>query len=174
MMASFAGDMAILHWDDFVPGRTFTLGAVQVPRDEIQSFAGRWDPQEFHLRPTAAGAVGHADIIASGWHTVCLCSRLLVVRLMLKARNLPGPAVKSIRWPNAVYPDDTLTVSFHVISQRPSRSKSDRGLVLGRLQAVNQNGEDVLLLMLTCILLRQRTGDLPGSAAGSATRNAGP
>lgn len=148
---------AVLHWEDFFAGREFELGLVTLERDEILAFAHRWDPQAFHVASAAAEDLGLTDVIASGWHTVCACCHLLVTSLMALSANRPGPAVDEVRWPHPVLPGDSLEVAFQVLNRRRSASRPDRGIVVGRLRAVNQRGEEVLTLQLTSIIALRPT-----------------
>lgn len=152
---SAAPKLSRLYWEDFEPERSFPLGSVTVSREEILEFARTWDPQGFHLDADAAAAIGLDDVIASGIHTLCICSRALVTGLLGQTDNLPGPEAERIRWPNPVRPGDTVAISYRPISRRRTRSRPDRGLVVGSLEAVNQDGELVLeMTMKSFVKLR--------------------
>jgi len=137
-----------LCWEDFVPQRVFPLGTVTMGREEIIEFARSWDPQGFHLNPAAASEIGLEDVIASGIHTLCICSRAIVTELLGRTDNLPGPEAERLRWPHPVYPGDRIEISYRPTSRRRTRSRPDRGLVLGVLEAINQNGDVVLEMKL--------------------------
>lgn len=47
-----------------------------VTREEIVSFAKRYDPQPFHLDNVEDEDSIFNGLVASGWHTVALCTRM--------------------------------------------------------------------------------------------------
>jgi len=57
---------------------------------------------------------------------------------------LGGAGIEDLAWLKPVYPGDTLRCELEVIEIRPSRSKSDRGIVKSRLFVFNQNDEPVM------------------------------
>lgn len=136
-------------FEDYQPGGVYDLGSITVSESEIIAFATQFDPQYFHIDPQKALASRFGGLIASGWHTVCLAMRLYVDRYLSHAASLASPGVDEIRWPEPVRPGDTLSVRVTVLEARPSRSKPDRGIVIARLEALNQR--DALVLSMTAV-----------------------
>ncbi len=100
--------MPEIHLDDLQAGQTFALGSRSVSREEILAFAGAWDPQPFHLDDEAARAGIYGQLIASGWHTVCVFMRLFVDGLLNRAAAIGSPGIDELRWLKPVYAGDTL------------------------------------------------------------------
>ena len=137
---------AATTFDDFIPGRTFDLGSVDVTKDEIVEFASRFDPQPFHIDPEAAARTMFGGIIASGWHTCSMCMRLLVDGLLANSTSLGSPGMEQIRWLAPVRPGDRLTARSTVEEARPSTSKPDRGTVTLLTEMTNQDGVVVMTM----------------------------
>lgn len=57
-----------------------------------------------------------------------------------------SPGVDQLRWLRPVRPGDRLHARVMVLETRLSRSKPDRGTVLLRQEAINQDGEVVMSL----------------------------
>jgi acyl dehydratase len=135
-----------ITFEDFTPGRVFELGTVDVSEDEIVEFARRFDPQPFHVDPTAAAATMFGGLIASGWHTCSMCMRLLVDALLGDSTSLGSPGMEQIRWTAPVRPSDRLTARSTVLEARPSTSKPDRGTVTLSTEMTNQDGVVVMTM----------------------------
>ena len=146
------------YFEDYIAGQIHELGTVTVSETEIIDFARQFDPQYFHIDPEKAKASRFGGIIASGWHTTSLVMRLYVDHYLSHVASLASPGVDEIRWPNPVRPGDSLRVRVTVLESRPSRSKPDRGIVRGKIEAFNQRDEPVLSMIGLSIIGRR-----PGS-----------
>jgi acyl dehydratase len=156
--------MPAIWYDDHAVGDVIALGSTALELDEIVAFARRYDPQPFHVDPAAAAAGPYGDIIASGWHTAAACMRLIVEGLFgPDSGSLGSPGLSELSWKKPVRPGDTLTLSAEVLEKIPSRSKPDRGFWRMRFAAVNQHGEEVLV-MVPMQYLRRRPGNGPAGA----------
>ena len=142
------------YFEDYVPGAVHDLGTITVSETEIIDFARQFDPQYFHIDPEKAKASRFGGIIASGWHTTSLVMKVYVDRYLSHVASLASPGVDEIRWPNPVRPGDTLSVRVTILESRPSRTKPDRGIVRGRIEASNQRGEPVLSMIGLSIIGR--------------------
>jgi acyl dehydratase len=134
--------------EDFIPGATERFGSRTVTREEIIAFATQFDPQPFHLDDAAAQRSPFGGLIASGWHTVALCHRMMVDHALgEESGSIGSPGVEALRWLKPVRPGDTLSIEGTVLEVTPSRSKPDRGSV--KLQHVvrNQHGEVVMTMV---------------------------
>lgn len=139
-------EIEILAFEDFTPGMTWELGDVEVTEQDIRDFGVRFDPQPFHTDPVAAATGPFGGLVASGWHTVALTTRVLVDRLYARSRALGSPGVEAIRWPHPVRPGDRLSVRFSVLEARRSGSRPDRGVVRCHVETVTQNGDVAMTL----------------------------
>ena len=65
------------YFEDFTPGQVIDMGPCRVSEAEIIAFARRYDNQDFHTDPAAARLTPFGGIVASGWHTIALCMRMM-------------------------------------------------------------------------------------------------
>jgi acyl dehydratase len=132
------------YWEDFKVGAVDELAGPTLTEESIIEFASKYDPQYFHTDPEAAKASMFGGLIASGWHTVSLCMRLICDAYLSHAASLGSPGVNEVRWLKPVRPGDTLALRMTVVETKPSSSKPDRGTVLHRWEILNQNKEIVM------------------------------
>lgn len=136
-----------LFFEDFQVGTVREAGHYTLSKEEILDFARQFDPQPFHADEEAARRSQFGGLIASGWHTMALCHKILVTELLgPDSGSLGSPGVDEIRWLKPVRPGDTLSVRTEVVEVTPSRSKPG-GLVKLRYQVRNQNGETVMTVI---------------------------
>lgn len=143
------------YFEDYITGQIHDLGTVTITESEIIDFAKQFDPQYFHTDPEQARASRFGGIIASGWHTTSLVMRVYVEQYLSQVASLASPGVDEIRWPNPVRPGDTLSVRVTILESRSSRTKPDRGVVRGRIEAFNQRAEPVLSMIGLSIIGRR-------------------
>lgn len=141
--------------EDFAVGQTFGTGRLTVDAQRIKTFATEFDPQPFHLEETAAATSFFRGLAASGWHTAALSMRLLVEGELKPAGGIIGAGFEEFRWPLPVRPGDELRVESEVLDVRPSKSRPTQGLVKVRNTTLNQNGEAVLVQVVTLVVLRR-------------------
>jgi acyl dehydratase len=146
--------MPEIYLDDLRPGQTFALGRRSITRDDILAFAKEWDPQPFHLDEDAARASIYGQLIASGWHTVCIFMRLFADGLLNRTAAIGSPGVDELRWLKPVCAGDSLEAAVEILEVRPSRSRPDRGAARIRCVVRNQQG-DVLTMIATVMFLRR-------------------
>lgn len=144
------------YLEDFEPGQTFELGSFTLDHDEIIEFATRFDPQPFHTDPEAAKDSPFGGLIASGWHTASSTMRLMVDHFIPRSSSMGSPGIDELRWTRPVRPGDTIQVVYRVLDVVPSRSKPDRGHIVGEAEATNQAGEVVMTFRGRGIYRRRR------------------
>ena len=142
-------------FEDYQAGRIYEFGAITVSEAEIIAFSRRYDPQYFHVDRERAAGSEFGGIIASGFHTASIVMRLYADHYLPGEASLGSPGVDELRWPNPVRPGDTLRIRVTILEARPSRSKSDRGILRAKVEALNQN-DDVVLSMTAVNILRRR------------------
>lgn len=130
-----------LYLEDLAVGQIFESGRHTLTADEIKEFAGRFDPQPFHLDEEAAKASLFGGLAASGWNVAAVAMRLMVQSLPI-AGGLIGAGAE-IAWPRPTRPGDTLRVVSEVVEVTPSRSRPERGMVLMQSKTFNQLDEIV-------------------------------
>jgi acyl dehydratase len=132
------------YWEDLQPGVAHDLGAVTLSAEEIKEFAGRFDPQPFHLDEAAARRSIFGNLCASGWHTCALAMKLTVENFLCQSSSMGSPGVENLRWLKPVYPGDTLRLQHTIVESRPLRTRADTGLVRATWDMFNQHGDKVL------------------------------
>jgi acyl dehydratase len=148
------------YFEDFVPGRVFELGTIDVTADEIIEFATKYDPQPFHIDPEAAEQSPFGGLIASGWHTCALFMRLLFDGILHDSSSQGSPGMDELRWLAPVRPGDRLSGRSIVEEANPSATKPNRGTVILRSEMVNQDGVVVLRMRGRGMYGRRPDGDV--------------
>jgi acyl dehydratase len=131
-------------FEDFHVGMMIEQPGPTLTRQDILEFARRYDPQPFHADEEAAKRSIYGGLIASGWQTVSLCTRMMCDSYLLASTSLGSPGMKEVSWLKPVRPGDTLRLRMTVLETKPSTSRPDRGSVLHRWEVFNQSGEIVL------------------------------
>jgi acyl dehydratase len=142
------------YLEDFAVGQTFSSGRLRIDKERIFAFAAEFDPQPFHLDEAAARHSIFDGLCASGWHTLAVTMRLLLESELKPAGGIIGAGLDECRWPRPVRPDDELRVECQVLEVRPSKSRSEQGLIKLRTTTLNQDGEAVLVYVANLVVLR--------------------
>jgi multiple antibiotic resistance protein len=120
------------------------LGTTSVSAEEIKEFAGRYDPQPFHVDEEAGRRSLFGGLCASGWQTCALAMRLTVDHL-LKDSGQPGfaragePQVAQAR-----VSGDQLSLRHTTLESRACASGPPSGMVRLPVGAVQPEGDKVL------------------------------
>lgn len=131
------------YFEDFAVGQVFDTGRLNVDAEQIKAFARQFDPQPFHLDEEAAKESVFRGLAASGWHTAALTMRLMADGAFKPAGGIIGVGFDELSWSRPVRPGDELHAKSEILEVRPSKSRSDRGLIRVRTTTYNQNGEAV-------------------------------
>jgi len=140
------------YFEDYVVGQVFNSGLLRVDKEAILAFAREFDPQPYHLDEEAARSSVFGGLVASGWHTAALTMRLLVDSEFRPAGGILGVGFDELRWPQPVRPGDELHVRSEVLEVRPSKSRTDRGMVMARNTTFNHNEETVQIFTAKLIV----------------------
>ena len=151
------------YLEDFAAGQSYRSGRLRVDEERIKTFAAEFDPQPFHLDEATARETFFGGLAASGWHTAALTMRLLVDSELKVAGGLIGAGGDELRWPRPVRPGDELRLESEVMEVRPSKSRSDIGLVKVRTTTFNQKGEAVQVLVSNLVVPRRQPKPLSQS-----------
>ena len=143
------------YLEDYTTGAVYEYGYRTVTRDEILGFAAAFDPQPIHLDPQFAESGPFNGLIASGWHTASVFTRLYVDHYVSRVAGLASPGVDEVRWPAPLRPGDRVRIRCTILESRVSRTKPDRGLVRTRGQLINGDDQDVLRLDLMNLFARR-------------------
>jgi len=143
------------HFEDFVVGERWEIGSsYEMTREEIVSFARKWDPQPFHLDDEAAKNSVYGVLTASGTHTQAVVL-LLAARLPHETALIGAIGYDEVRFPKPVCLGDRLRLVIECIEKRESASRPDRGIVKNRHILTNQNG-DAVFSQITTLLIKRR------------------
>jgi acyl dehydratase len=130
--------------DRLAPGTSFDLGGFVLTRAEVLDFAGRFDPQPFHLDEDAAKGSLFGRLVASGVHTYSAAVGHLIRSGLISQVSMGGGGVE-IRWPAPLEPDVPVTMRVVVEEVRTSRSRPEMAIAkLRYLVAIERDGTTVL------------------------------
>ncbi|USU04656.1 MaoC family dehydratase [Sphingomonadaceae bacterium OTU29THOMA1] len=133
------------YFEDIEVGTRASFGDYPVTRDEVVAFAGKYDPQPFHLSDEAAAKTHFGRLSASGWHTCAMTMAMLVEHLKANAQaGLGSPGIDELRWLKPVYPGDRLRCESEVLEKRRSASRPEMGIFKSRMSVFNQ--DDIVVM----------------------------
>lgn len=144
----------MLYFEDFAVGQRFFTGRRKVDAAEIVEFAGKYDPQPFHLDPEAAKDSLFGGLAASGWHSAAMMMRLIVDSEFRPAGGIIGGGGE-LQWLKPVRPGDELHAQSEIVELRESRSRPQQGLIKVRITMLNQYGEAVQTFTPTLLVNRR-------------------
>jgi acyl dehydratase len=133
-------------FEDYPVGETASFGEYTITEEEVLTFAGRYDPQPFHLDAAAARDSIYGGLIASGWMTASVAMRMMVDHYISPLASMGSPGIDELRWIKPVRPGDRLRMRVTVMDARRSQSRPDRGMVQFLQEVQNQNDETVMTL----------------------------
>nr|WP_321361707.1 MaoC family dehydratase [uncultured Hyphomonas sp.] len=143
------------YYEDLVIG-TLTKSELtyKVTREEVIAFAGKYDPQPFHLDDDAAAKTHFGRLSASGWHTAAMTMRMMVEGWSTQEPTaaLGSPGVDELRWRKPVYPGDTLRVESKLTGKRRMKSRPDMGLTKTEQTVYNQDNEIVMTMVSNALV----------------------
>lgn len=134
-----------LYFEDFEPGMTLVTESHTLSEEECVAFGEQFDPQYFHIDPQAAKGSVFGRLIASGWHTAAISMKLKAATKLTRMKGgLLGMGLEELRWPEPVFPGDTLTCRITVTEARRSASKPTHGVIRYKMETFNQHGACVM------------------------------
>jgi acyl dehydratase len=142
------------YFEDASIGSTATFGGYDVTKPDIVEFARTYDPQPFHIDEEAAAESMFGGLVASGWHTMAMCMRMITDRPDPLA-GLAGVGADNVRWHEPVRPGDHLHLRAETVDKRPSDTHDDRGYVTTEFEGINGEGTVVVSYETTAIVKRR-------------------
>jgi acyl dehydratase len=139
-LASVDSDQ-ILYAEDLALGDWMKLGSVEVSRDEIISFAKKYDPLPIHIDGTESP---FGDVIASGMHTLSLFASISSLKFQGRLALVAGKGFDRMRLPHPVRPGSVLTGSLQVVEIRMAPRRAD---VHCLFEMVDHNGHLVMTMV---------------------------
>lgn len=133
-------------------GERIEIGAYEFTAERIIEFAGKFDPQYFHLDAERAKTSVLGGLCASGWHVSAAMMKCNMEAITRQAREVtargetppkfgPSPGFKSMKWLKPVHAGDTVTYFMRVTGDRPTPARPSRNIVEMSYEGVNQKGE---------------------------------
>lgn len=145
------------YLEGFAVGQRFgPAGEFVMDLEEMTTYARRFDPQTIHTDADAASGELYGGLIASGWMTLGVTTRLMVQTRVLGSTPVVGVAIDNLRFLQPVHAGDVLSAEAEVLEVRPSKSKPDRGyLVLRVVTRRRSDGKPVLTQDWTLLMPRR-------------------
>lgn len=152
----------MIYLEDLEVGVETIFGSYEVTREEVLEFAGKYDPQPFHLSDEAAAQTYFGRLSASGWHTGAM-TMAVIARYMVdnELACLGSPGIDELRWLKPVYPGDTLSVRGTILDKRESRSRPEMGSFRTDTVALNQHDVPVIRY-ISIVLISRRPPERAG------------
>jgi acyl dehydratase len=147
------------YMEDLAVGQIFEAGPTEVTAAEIIAFAGKYDPQDFHLDAEKAKDTAFGELVASGWHTAAMTMSMIVASMPKMKGGMIGRTVESMTWLAPVRPGDRLTYRGEITGIRASGGDPSRGILRTKNTTFNQSGAPVL--EMTCVIFVPRRPPLP-------------
>ena len=152
-----AGDDDRRYLEDFTAGQRFEPpGEYVMQLDEMKRYAREFDPQVIHTDDNGARDELYGQIIASGWMTLGVTTRLMVLARIVGSTPLVGVSINNLRFLEPVNAGDVLSVEAEVLEVRPSKSKPERGYMVMRVVTRrHSDGKPVLIQDWTLLMPRR-------------------
>jgi acyl dehydratase len=150
------------YLEDYTVGQRFEPdGEYVMDHDEMTRYARQFDPQTIHTDDDAAATELYGRLIASGWMTLGVTTRLMVQSRVLGTTPVVGVAIDNLRFLQPVYAGDVLRVEAEVLEVRPSKSKPERGYLVMRVVTRRRNDGKPVLTQDWTLLMPRRSGGSP-------------
>ena len=146
-----------LYFEDLAVGDTTTSDEYQITEGEIIEFAEQYDPQWFHTDPERAAEESiYGSIIAAGFHTAAISTRLFVDCFLSETATLGGKGIDKLRWHEPVRPADQLSITAGILELEADTDS--RGVADIRIETTNQD-DDVVFSMIALVMFARREGE---------------
>jgi acyl dehydratase len=150
----------MIYFEDLEVGAETYFGSYEVTREEVLEFAGKYDPQPFHLSDEAAARTHFGRLAASGWHTASMTMAVIARHVVEQEQaGLGSPGIDELRWLKPVFPGDTLHVRGKILEKTPSRSRPGMGSFRSQTTVSNQDGVAVMTFQPIVLIRRRPEGD---------------
>ena len=147
--------MAGRYYEDFTVGEVIeSPETYEITPERLHQFASEYDPQPMHLDQDAAEKSIFGKLVASGWQTLSVTMRLLVLSPLFASGEVVGIGIDNLRWTSPVEPGETLSARAEVLSMRPSASRPDQGYMTVLTTALV--GERTVATMETTMMVPRR------------------
>ena len=138
--------------EDFTSGQIFDLGKKNITKDEIITFAKKYDPFPFHIDDDAASNTVFGSIISSGWQTALIWLGMMDEKFLTYETIMGSPGHEALIWKNPVRPGDTLSGTLEILESKISKSRPEIGFVKYKTELINQDSKQVFFTESTLII----------------------
>ena len=142
------------YFDDIQLDQEIQFGSYLVTREEIISFAEKWDPRPFHINEELARDSMFGGVIACAAHLMAIQSILYYEE--------PNPLAISAGLGSdgfdillPVFPDDVLSNRCTNVDKRLSKNRPGYGIVTRQGSLINQKG-DVIVSQISKVMVSQK------------------
>ena len=137
-MAPPVQSVAARYFDDLAVGERFASAGFTFTEAGIIDFAWQFDPQPFHTDADYAREHSiYGGLIASGYHTLSVCFRLVHGIGLFAGTNITGRKLDGVRFLKPVFIGDTVHLRVTVEEKKAMR-RLGGGLVNFKVEVVNQ------------------------------------
>ena len=144
-----------IYLEDLDIGDEWMSDKYEVTQAEIIEFAEQYDPQWFHTDPERAAEESiYGSLIAAGFHTAAISTRLFVNCFLSDTATLGGKGIDKLRWHEPVRPGDRLSIRAEILELEAETDS--RGLADIRIETSNQTGE-VAFSMIALVMFARKT-----------------
>lgn len=143
------------YWDDLVPGQQHCYGSYHMSEKEIIAFAKDYDPMEFHIDAEKAKASPLGVLCASGIHTLAVKQRLSFDNVFKYWHIVAGKSLRQCQFIRPVLVNDIITANMTILTRQES-SHPKQGIVVIKVQLLNQHQQTVLKVEGEIVLLKRR------------------
>ena len=142
-----------IYFEDLAVGDEWTSDAYEITQAEIIEFAEQYDPQWFHTDPERAAEESiYGSLIAAGFHTAAISTRLFVDCFLSDTATLGGKGIDKLRWHDPVRPGDRLSIRAEILDL--DVETDSRGLADIRIETSNDDGEVVFSMIALVMFAR--------------------
>ena len=147
-----------LYFEDLAVGDEWTNGTYEVTEREIIEFAEQYDPQWFHTDPERAAEESiYGGLIAAGFHTAAISTRLLVDSALTEMATMGAKGIDELRWHEPVRPGDRLSTRAEVLERTVETER--RGLLDLFVETETTDGTVVFSMIALVMIGRRRVDD---------------
>ena len=151
--------MAGLYYEEFSVGQVFEhpIRRTVTDTDNILFTTMTHNPARLHLDDEyMKNETEFGGIIVNSMFTLSLMVGVTVYDTTL-GTTVANLGMDEIKFPNPVFPGDTLNVQTEILEKRDSKSRPNNGIVLFQHRAYNQEGKLVATCNRSGLMLRKPT-----------------
>lgn len=144
-----------LHYEDFSVGQVFTTMGRTITEVDLIQFAGMTgDNSALHTDEEYSKKSIYGQRLVHGMLAVSISLGLISRTLVFEGTGIAFLGMEHVLFHKPVFVGDTVTAKFTIESMRETK-KTDRGIVIRKVELFNQQGECVLDFSITGLVLRK-------------------